>query len=182
MFEQVSVPIWLIVIVSAGWVALVAAAFLFGRADWRAVLDLARDSETAARIAAIKENAIRAIHGAAIEHVIERAALAGAATGFVAARNPRAIRPVIERVRYINTAVSVEPWSVNIKPRAVVLDEPPVPDEDRPVPTGDDDYPHADVAEEPKVGRHRVPDGLLEDDTRQIGDASLARALREVGR
>jgi hypothetical protein len=175
--EQVSVPIWLIVIVSAGWVALVAAAFLFGRADWRSALDIACDSDTAARIAAIKENAARVIRRAVVAHTMEQAALAGASLALKPAVRPRPrvpIQAVIEHVDYINPATSTVPWvAANTKPSAVILDEPPVPDEERPVPAGDD---------EPKSGRHRAPDWLLEDDTRQILSAAGARALREAGR
>jgi hypothetical protein len=192
VFEQVSVPIWLIVIVSTGWVALVAAAFLFGRADWRAVLDLARDSETAARFAAIKENASRRIHQAVAVHAAERAALAGVPFEYTAAARPRPrvpIRAVIERVDYVNAATSTAPWvAVDVKPDGLILDEPepePVPDGERPVEDDGDGYPPCLQAEAASAlrrqarevggdkrdnaapGRHRLPKSRS-DDTRQF--------------
>lgn len=190
MGAEVSVPIWLLAMLGAGFTALVFAAWLFGRGDLRGALDMARDWETKATFGAIKEETGRACRRAILALSVERAAFSAVplAAAHSAARSrpyltpepgPHVLVKPLVPVTYINPSSDAAAWAVDVKPGAVILDEPPVPNEEHPFPLGEDDYPHA---EESKTGRHRAPDWLLEDDTRQILSAAGARELREAGR
>lgn len=207
MGEQVLVPIWLLVIVGAGFTALVFAAWLFGRGDLRGALDMARDWETKATFAAIKEEAGNACRKAILALSVERTAFSNTPLELVAAHgaarsrpyllppaltpepDPRiVVRPVIEHVDYINSATGTAPWAVDVKPSAVILDDPepvPVPDGDRRVEDDDDGYPlclqaqaasalrrqtraiSGDKHDNAQPGRHRLTKPSS-DDTRQF--------------
>lgn len=170
MSEQVLVPIWLIVIEHAGWVALVFAAWLFGRGDLRGALDMARDWETKATFASIKEEAGNACRKAILALSVERTVFAGAppaaASGAARSRpypspepGPHILVKPLVPVTYINPSSDAAAWAVDVKPGTIIVDDPepaPVPDGDRRVEVDDDGYPPCLQAEAASVLRRQT--------------------------
>lgn len=214
MGAEVSVPIWLLAMLGAGFTALVFAAWLFGRGDLRGALDMARDWETKATFAAIKEETGRACRRAILALSVEQAAFSAvplaAAHGAARSRpyltsepGPHILVKPLVPVTYINPSSDAASWAVDVKPGAVILNEPepePVPDGDRRVEVDDDGYPPCLQAEAASVlrrqtreiagdkrnnagpGRHRLVKPRS-DDTRQFSAREVLDAVVvEAGR
>jgi hypothetical protein len=181
VLREVSVPIWLLVALNAGWVAVAILIRRFRHADLRDALRVARDLEMDARFAALKEKAGRTFREAMLALSVERMALSGQPLPAAAYPHPLMQTPALVEVVYQPAPASGHRYSwpaVDRKAPAVpteaVLTSPAEASQVR---------RQTRVATVPdrggndKAGRHRLPKSRwLSDETRQFSSAEVLDA------